>query len=249
MDNDAGNDEKLKIAGALRQFLLAAKTLRERANGDPAKAQDRLRLRGWQASRLARSHADLLGSPRYGLAAKFFLSDLYGPQDFSGRDEEIERILPLLTSLLPAPALQTVALAVELDALTEDLDSAMAEELRRMGQINAIDEIDEIDDGAYSAAYRAVGRRPERQRQIALIRETGEALERLARKPLLTGALKLMRGPARLAGLGGLQEFLESGFDAFRKMGGATEFLDAIEGREQRLLARLFGGAARPFEV
>lgn len=246
MDNDAGNDEKLKIAGALRQFLLAAKTLRERVNGDPAKAQDRLRLRDWQASRLARSHANLLGSPRYGLAAKFFLSDLYGPQDFSGRDEEIERILPLLTSLLPAPALQTVALAVELDALTEDLDSAMVGELRRMGQINAIDE---IDDGAYSAAYRAVGRRPERQRQIALIRETGEALEKLARKPLLTGALKLMRGPARLAGLGGLQEFLESGFDAFRKMGGATEFLDAIESREQRLLARLFGGAARPFEV
>ncbi|MBI4742549.1 MAG: hypothetical protein HY777_13595 [Betaproteobacteria bacterium] len=242
MDDSTGDDEKLNIVEALRQFLLAAKVLREQADSEPTAARDRLRLRDWQASRLARSHADLLLNPRYGLAAKFFLSDLYGSQDFSSRDEEIERILPMLTSLLPASALQTIALAVELDALTEDLDSAMVGELSKMG-------IDAIDDGAYSAAYRAVGRRPERQRQIALIRETGEALEKLARKPLLRSVLKLMRGPAHLAGLGGVQAFLESGFDAFRKMGEATEFLDAIEGKEQCLLTHLFGGAAQPFDI
>ena len=191
----------------------------------------------------------MLLNPRYGLAAKFFLSDLYGPQDFSSRDEEIERILPMLTSLLPASALQTIALAVELDALTEDLDSAMVGELRKMGRIDAIDEINQINDSTYSAAYRAVGRRPERQRQIALIRETGEALEKLARKPLLRSVLKLMRGPAHLAGLGCSQAFLESGFDAFCKMGEATEFLDAIEGKEQCLLTNLFGGAAQPFDI
>ncbi len=74
-----------------------------------------------------------------------------------------------------------------------------------------------------------------------------EALDRLAKKPLLTTLLRLMRAPAHLAGLGDLHEFLESGFDAFRHMGDAHEFLDIIETRERRVLENLFSGAARPF--
>ena len=127
--------------------------------------------------------------------------------------------------------------------MTEDLDAAMVGALRQRGRMA------DIDDAAYSAAYRAICRRPERQRQIILIRETGEALEKLARKPLLTTVLKLMRGPAHLAGLGDLHEFLESGFDAFRKMGDASEFLDRIEAKEQRLLRNLFSSVAQPFDI
>jgi hypothetical protein len=82
-----------------------------------------------------------------------------------------------------------------------------------------------------------------------LIRETGEALDRLARKPLLNGMLKLMRGPSHLAGLGDLHAFLERGFNAFRSMGSATEFLDSIEYKEQQLLNRLFAGVASPFSI
>ncbi|HOG02979.1 MAG TPA: hypothetical protein PLL14_03300, partial [Accumulibacter sp.] len=201
------------------------------------------RLREWQAARLARTHADLLASARFGQAAQFFLSDLYGPKDFSSRDEEVERILPLLIKMLPASALRTLALAVELDALTEELDSAMVAELCRAGLI------DGIDEAAYAAAYRFVGCRPARERQIVLIRETGEALDRLARKPLLNGMLKLMRGPAHLAGLGDLHHFLESGFNAFRGMGSATAFLDSIDRKEQQLLSNLFSSVPCPFLV
>lgn len=232
---------KKQHADALRRHLQTARTLRQQINIDADSARDRLRLRVWQAGRLARSYADLLASERYGKAAQFFLADLYGPKDFSSRDEEVERILPMLLAMLPASALRTIALAVELDALTEVLDAAMVDELRAAGTLGGIDE------HAYAAAYRAVGHRPERQRQIVLMRETGEALKQLARKPLLTAILKLMRGPAHLAGLGELQEFLEKGFDAFRRMGDATEFLDTIENKEQRLLGKLFCGAENPF--
>ena len=178
MSDPSISEEKQRSADALRQHLQRAKALRQNANLDPDAARDRLRLREWQAARLARSYADLLASERYGKAAKFFLSDLYGPKDFSSRDDEVERILPMLVAMLPASALHTIALAVELDALTELLDSAMIVELR------ALQRIDAIDDEAYVTAYRAVGRRPERWRQIMLMRETGEALAVLAR---LTG--------------------------------------------------------------
>jgi hypothetical protein len=243
MNSSTVSLEMQQSADALRQHLKTAKYLRLQANTEPEAARARLRLREWQAGRLARTHAVLLASPRFGEAAQFFLSDLYGPKDFSSRDEEVERILPLLIKMLPASALRTIALAVELDALSEELDSAMIAELCRAGLIDCIDE------DAYAAAYRVVGCQAERERQILLIRETGEALDRLARKPLLSGMLKLMRGPAHLTGLGELHEFLERGFNAFRGMGSASEFLDSIESKEQKLLTRLFTGAANPFLI
>jgi len=233
--------EKRQTVEALRQHLKVAKDLRLRANTDPAAACNRLRLREWQAARLARTHADLRASPRFGQAAQFFLSDLYGPKDFSSRDEEVERILPMLIKMLPVSALRAVALAVEVDAVTEQLDSAMVVELCRMGSIDAIDET------AYAASYRCVGCREVRERQLLLIRQTGEALDIVAHKPLLSTLLKLMRGPAQLAGLGDLHGFLDAGFTAFRHMGRATEFLDIIDSRERQLLQRLFAGTEHPF--
>ena len=235
------NDEKQQSAEALRRHLQMAKLLRQQINADTESARDRLSLREWQAARLVKSYTDLLASERYGKAARFFFSDLYGPKDFSSRDEEVERILPMLVAMLPASALRTIALAVELDALTEFLDLAMVAELRAAGRIGSIDE------NAYAAAYRAVGHRSERERQILLMRDAGEVLKQLAQRSLLTTALKLMRRPAHLAGLGELHEFLEKGFDAFRQMGDATEFLDCIENKEQKLLIKLFDSAKNPF--
>ena len=66
-------------------------------------------------------------------------------------------------------------------------------------------------------------------------------------KPWIFATLKLMRGPARLAGLQDLQMFLERGFAAFRHMGGADHFLATITGRETRILNRLFSGHPNPF--
>ncbi len=241
MDNSTVSTKIQQSAEALRRHLKSAKGLRQQTNNDAAAARNRLHLRKWQAGRLARTHADLLASPRFGQAAQFFLSDLYGPKDFSIRDEEVERVLPLLIKMLPGSALRTIVLAVELDALSEELDSAMVAVLCRAGQIECIDE------DAYAAAYRSVGCQAERQRQIQLIQETGEALDRVARKPLLNGMLKLMRRPAQLAGLGELHEFLDRGFHAFRCMGSASDFLDAINRKEQQVSDNLFAGTANPF--
>ena len=233
--------DKAGCALQLRHHLQTAKALRQQARQAPDAARKRRLLRQWQAERLARSYDDLLSSERFGLAARFFLSDLYGPKDFSSRDDEVEQILPLLMRLLPLSALQTIALAIEVDALTEQLDALMVVELECAGAI------EHIDEASYSTAYRRVGCRDERERQIVLIRATGDALARLAQKPLLSTLLRLMRGPAELAGLSELHDFLEDGLAAFRHMGKAGDFLDCIEGRERTLLGKLFAGADRLF--
>lgn len=235
-DRDTHSGEREACCAALVSFLGEASQLRRAASADLVTGGRRHKLREWQAARLARTHADLLASPRYGTAAAFFLSDLYGPKDFSERDAEVERILPLMTAMLPVSGLRTLLLAVEVDALSERFDAAMVTALGE--QLDA----PELDPAAYAAAYRAVGDRAGREVQIRLIGETGEALDALARKAFVRGALKMMHGPAQMAGLGELHAFLQRGFDAFRSMGDATEFLDAITGRERDVARALFAG-------
>jgi hypothetical protein len=100
---------------------------------------------------------------------------------------------------------------------------------------------------AYCDAFRALGNRDERERQIALIVEIGRALDRYVNKPLLRTTLAAMRLPARTAGLGALQAFLERGFTAFGHMDGAREFLATIQSRETKLMNAIFAGDRAPF--
>jgi hypothetical protein len=233
-------------APRLRADVAHVRALRDAARGDPVLGQDRLLVRAWQADRLARTYPDLLASPRYGAAAAFFLSDLYGPKDFSARDEALGRIIPTMTRILPAAAIDTIGLAVELDALSEALDQRVAAQLRRRQPgAHAL----ELGEAAYAEAYRAAGSMAERERQIWLVGQIGAALDKLARKPLIAGALRVMETPARAAGLGALHEFLARGFAAFKAMRGADEFLTIIGTRESRINARLFAGDPRPFDV
>lgn len=232
--------DRTACAAALAAFIAEAADWRRRALADPLLGERRAALRRRQAARLAATHADLLANPRYATAAAFFLTELYGPKDLGERDSELARILPLMTSMLPVSGLRTLLLAIEVDALSERFDAAM------VGVLGA-----QLDDGAldaasYAAAYRAVGDRPGRAAQIRLIGETGQALNAFAHKPFARMTLRMMHGPARMAGLGELQAFLERGFDAFRSMRDASEFLDLIVSREQAFSAALFAGAVQP---
>jgi hypothetical protein len=57
-----------------------------------------------------------------------------------------------------------------------------------------------------------------------------------------------MRKPAQAAGLGALQHFLETGFDAFAGMRQVDRFLATIQNRETALAEAMFGAtlASRP---
>jgi hypothetical protein len=199
---------------------------------DPALAAGVTAVKAFQHRRFAATYADILASPRYGRAARFFLDDLYGPMDFSQRDGQFARIVPGLVRLFPADIVDTVASLADLHALSETLDTAMARALAGVAPENQ----------SYAEAWRSVGLPAERERQIALMLGVGSALDRYTRNPLLRHSLRLMRGPAAAAGLGVLQTFLETGFDTFREMRGAAYFLDTVAQRERKLAAQLFAG-------
>jgi hypothetical protein len=222
---------------AIIDCLQAVAAERARRQADAALGQRVQAVKQWQHARFADLYAAELASARYGDAARFFLDDLYGPGDFSLRDQQFARIVPALVRLFPEPIVQTVLTLARLHALSERLDSAMGEQLATEGAGAKI-----LDSALYGQAWRGVGEPAAREQQIVLMLAVGGALDRYTRNPLLRHSLRLMRAPAQAAGLGALQTFLERGFDTFRAMGGAQPFLDLIATRERALAARLFTG-------
>lgn len=200
-------------------------------------------LRHWQAQRLARTYADLVADPRYAPATAFFLSDVYGERDFTERDRTIQRVMPLIRKTLPEASLAPIEQAMELHELTTALDATLCEVL--VGEVGMTDSLTEA---AYAEGYRRCRNRQQRERQIELLLAVGKHLDRVVAKPMLRHMLYLARRPARLAGFGDVQEFLERGFKSFKHMGGAAEFIRTIESREQTILDRLFAGHPRPFD-
>jgi len=218
------------------EYLRAVAAERDARRGDPLLAARTDAIKRWQHGRFMRTHADLLASPRFGAAARFFLNDLYGPQDFTERDTQFARVVPGLARLFPHELLLTVLQLAELHAVSERLDSEMARAL----------EADRVDGIVYGNAWRRVGERELRERQVDLTMSVGFALDRYTRSAVLRSTLRLMRVPAHAAGIGKLQEFLETGFDTFRALRGAQTFLDTIAARERALIAALFAGEAPP---
>jgi hypothetical protein len=229
---------KREIAAELRRALHEVTIERQVAKMDAATLRARLALKQFQAMRMVRTHADLLASPDTGAAARFFLEDLYGTHDMTQRDADIERIVPTMERLLPESALQTIAEAIVLDALSEKLDAAMALEVGP-----------EFDESGYAAVYRKATSRADRERQIALVHSVGISLCELVRIPLIGGTLKMMRGPAQMARLGELHEFLERGFLAFKAMKAPRKFVEATVVRELRIMENLYAGVPRPFDT
>jgi len=191
-------------------------------------------LKRYQQQRFSKTYADLLANARYAQATRFFLQELYGPGDFSRRDAQFARVVPALVRIFPSEVVSTVAKLAHLHALSEKLDT-------RMAQLLGSELLNPLH---YAQAWQACGQAEGRMRQIELTLNVGASLEHLTRKPLLRQALRMMRGPATAAGLPELQNFLESGFDTFKAMKGAQEFLQTIQERETRLAQALFAPEA-----
>lgn len=235
------------MSHALQRHRLGQRLAWQQAVNDPAREpRNRLPtlplLRAWQAKRLADGFRDFLASPRMRPAAEFFLTDLYGERDFSARDRDVARILPLMARLLPDTLLVAATDAIELAVLSHAFDLRMAEALAARPRATAPITVDD-----YAVAYRATGCPRLRRHQIELILGVGWTLDAAVRKHGVYKLLRASRLPAKAAGLSELQGFLERGFSAFDALGGAGDFLEAIGHREREVSRRLFAGEPDPF--
>ena len=201
-------------------------------------------LRRWQSQRLARTHRDLLNHPDYGKACRFFLSDVYGPRDFTQRDEDLLQVYRTVKSLLPPPIADTFELVIMLNELTLNLDNRLLQAL-----VEELDVTNAITPEVYAEAYRLCDNFADRVRQIDLIVAIGRDLNRLVHRPFVGLTLRMAHQPAHWLGWGDLQDFLEHGYNAFKNLADAEGFLHIIEEREKRILDQIYAGSADPFVI
>jgi hypothetical protein len=201
-------------------------------------------LRTWQTNRLSRTYDDFLRIHRFRPAAIFFLSDIYAPVDFTQRNVDLERFYDGLRKALPERALIVLADGIKLHEMTDRLDKALADAL-----VNELGVTETITEAQYAEGYRICDNYEERLLQIRMIDTIGRGVDHMVRLPFVGLALKLAHAPAHLAGWQDLQGFLERGFNAFKHMKGADEFLGTVQHRETQILDRIFADEPEPFAI
>lgn len=226
----------MQASNQIRESIAQVIAQRQRVADQPDLARALHIVKHLQAQRFAGTYQDLLRSENYAACATFFLEELYSAKDFAERDAQFARIAGALQHTFPQQVVATAVALAELHQLTEELDLAMALNWQLQPALpNA---------QAYVRAWRAVGRRQDRLWQLDTVQRIGQELGHLTLKPGLRMLLKMMRKPAQMAGLGSLQNFLESGFNTFadlaRNNGTVSYFLDTVKARESGWIDRLF---------
>jgi hypothetical protein len=190
-------------------------------------------LQGWQCQRLIATYKTFLSNKKFNPAMMFFIDELYGPKDFSQRDDDIARIVPKMSKILPEKAMQSLEKALHLNSLSLQLDYLLLAQL---------DDINLIDSQHYSEAYRKCNNPNERTQQIDFIAALGNDLADVTNIMGIGMLLKMSRKPAQLAGFLALHEFLEKGFNAFKKIGKVEDFINPIVETERDIMNKLFNG-------
>lgn len=231
----------MDAADQIRQSLRNVTRLRAQTNASRPLQEALQRVKHFQACRFAGTYHDLLQSSNFAAPTRFFLQELYGARDFSDRDAQFARIAGALQTFFPKQVVSTAIALAELHALTETLDLEMAQQCLALGhQVTGL----HLDCRGYLQCWRSVASPALRVGQLRSVLEIGEELDTLTRTKGLRMSLRMMRGPAKAAGLQALQTFLEIGFDTFARMGGAgTEcaaFLNTIRDRESAWITMLF---------
>jgi hypothetical protein len=226
----------MQASNQIRESIAQVVAMRQKVVDQPDLAQALHIVKHLQAQRFAGTYQDLLHSASYAACASFFLEELYSAKNYAERDDQFARIAGALQRTFPEQVVATAVALAELHNLTEELDLAMALNWQLQPGLPK--------EQAYVRAWRAVGRREDRMWQLDTVQHIGQELGQLTRKPGLLLMLKMMRKPAQLAGLGSLQNFLESGFTTFaglaRNNGTVGSFLNTVKTRESAWIARLF---------
>jgi hypothetical protein len=195
----------------------------------PLKAE----LQAFQIELLTADYTDFTSQPRYKTLLHFFFSALYAPQDFSLRNESFRTLHDWLVNLIGRDPVRVLAQSIELNDLTESLDDDVVIALRTLGVSGAIT----VDD--WERAYRLVGRRADRIRQVEMLVHIGKVLDQVAAVPLVDVQLRAVRPALTLLGWEHVVDFLVQGYKAIRMARPIDQALHAIHQRELARIDRM----------
>jgi hypothetical protein len=190
-------------------------------------------LQSFQSNRLRRDHADLAEESQYHAIGEFFFEEMYGPRDFSARDEQARR-LQQFVHLAPGLAVGDVQQVLELLDLSNRLDEVVAQKLIELGA--SLD----FDEALYEKAYRLADNYDDRVRQLELVRDSLYNVYRMARRPLIGMVLNRTQGLAQTVGMSDIHRFLRMGYNAIQSVRDIHRFVETVDVRERDRLERIY---------
>lgn len=224
----------MSAASRLRKYTDRSNSIHQEYLGDPRALQRYEHFVTWQLDYMLPFYEDLRLTADRAAAVDFFVSDLTGI-DISERDQELARVVPLMSRMLPAKALSAVATAMELNARVLGINLSICRELYAEISIDT-----EITEAGYCAACRRASQLEECLELVHLTAEIGRSLNDVIRIPMMGLMLRAMRTPARLSGFGVLQVFLETGYKTFNALEDVDRFLDEMTLRMTEVFTRIF---------
>lgn len=224
----------MNAAARLRRYTLRSNQLHHRYLSNPDLLERYERFVDWQLAYMLPFYDNLRQSEDTRAAIDFIVTDLAGIK-ISARDQEIQRVVPTMIRMLPGKALGMLAAAMEQNARILEINLTICDTYySQHGDAIAFTEKN------YCTAARKAVTLTECLDLVKLTRALGHELDRTIRIPLLGVTLMTMRLPARLAGFGTLQAFLEKGYSTFRKLEDVDQFLDVAEKLMQQLFERIY---------
>lgn len=190
----------------------------------------------WQLDYLLQYFEDMQARPDQAAAVAFIISDLAGVE-ISQRDQEFAKVVPMMVRLLPKNVLASAAAAMRLNASVLENNLAICQSIDAAHLLSG-----KVREREYAEACRCVTSYEECMELVGLTVELGHELQHAIEIPMIGVTLKAMRGPARLAGIGALQSFLETGFKTFAALENVDQFLSEIEQRMERIFRRIYRG-------
>lgn len=192
-------------------------------------------LQQFQSERLNRTYADLKMDPQYTAIADFFFNRLYAPQDFTFRDTSIKNLQHILEGRVYRPMTSAMLKVVELHELTDDLDNLMVAKMIGTG-IGT-----EWTMDSYQAVYRQLDNYDQRVYQIDLTVEVTRIFHGLSQKWVVAVSLKTVTVAAHILNVGKILDFINEGYNAFRKIKNIDHFIDTIGQKELAWHDKLMG--------
>ena len=190
-------------------------------------------LQTFQSQRLRRDLADLAAEAQYQQLGQFFFEEMYGPRDFSARDEQAQRVHRFVHRT-PGVTIHDVEPVLDLLDLTNTLDDGIAKLLAGLGA--PLD----FDEATYERAYRLADNYAARTTQLDLVIVALRNVHQLSHKPLLGFALKRTHALAEAVGMADIHRFLLLGYQAIQPVRDMARFLDTVYAREKARLDRIY---------
>ena len=205
-------------------------------------------VQAWQRDRIQNTHKNLFEQPQNQLMADYFLTQLYGGDEFKLLAKQLERIVPKAQKVerfAPAAALETGSMAIQAAILAIELDLHLAEWL--LAQDLAVNEDNMLN------AYRAVNEADTRRIQIGHLKEVCYRTDKYINSFMLQKAFALAKGTAYRYNYQPLYEFIDSGFKAMKPLKSVSGFIEPFCERELEIIDRVHetdnGGKPMTFGV